>query len=124
MWNISTGELLLEANVGMFDFLSVVFLLSSDSNYIKFASASDDGLIRIWSVDVDSKEKIWNTPNSDGWVIGNDGNLLSWLPLDTCLALVYGPCAHILDSRFSTKLTLSKYQGNQWTSCFPSPRID
>ena len=122
LWNISTEELLLKANVSSF-VISVVLLPSSDSKYIKFASASLDGLIRIWDVDVGLEERTWNTPNRDGWVIGNDGNLLSWIPSDIRPTLIGGPCIRILNSRFSTILELSKYQGNHWTSCFPSSTI-
>ncbi|PAV14874.1 WD40 domain containing protein [Pyrrhoderma noxium] len=118
----STRELLFKANVSSF-VSSVVFLPSFDSKYIKFASASLDGLIRIWDVDVGLEERTWNTPNRDGWVIGNDGNLLSWIPSDIRPTLVGGPCIRILNSRFSTILELSKYQGSHWTSCFPSSTI-
>ena len=122
VWNTSTGELLFKVNVSSF-VSCVVFLPSSDSGYIKFASASSDGLIRIWSVDIDSKERIWNAPDDDGWVIGDDGNLLYWLPSDIRPSLIGGPCVRTLNSRFSTTLTLSEYQGSQWTSCFPFSTI-
>ncbi|PAV14881.1 nucleotide-binding-oligomerization-domain like receptor [Pyrrhoderma noxium] len=118
----STRELLFKANVSSF-VISVVLLPSSDSKYIKFASASLDGLIRIWDVDVGLEERTWNTPNRDGWVIGNNGNLLSWIPSDIRPTLIGGPCIRILNSRFSTILELSKYQGSHWTSCFPSSTI-
>ena len=122
-WDTSTGELFFKANVPS-TVRSVVFLPPSDGKYTKFASASNnDGSIRIWSVDIEEEKRIWNAPNSDGWVTGNDGNLLSWLPSDIRPTLIYGSCVRILNSRRSTTLTLSKYQGNQWTSCFPS-RID
>ena len=120
VYDTSTGQLLFEIN-----FIplakSLVFLPSSDSKYIKFASLSnEDELIRIYCVDIDSKGVISDAPDKDGWLVGNDGNLLSWLPSDIRHSLIYGSCVRILNSRFSAKLTLSKYQGNQWTSCFPS----
>ena len=119
VWNTSTGELLFKANVPS-RVASVVFLPSSENQYIKFASADEDGSIRIWYVDVDSKGRVWNAANSDGWVIGNDSKLLYWLPSNIRPTLIGGPCIRILNSRLSTTLTLSKYQGSQWTSCFPS----
>ena len=125
VWDTSTEieELLFKANVSSF-VSSVVFLPLSDSKYIKFVSASTDGLIRIWDVDVDLEEKIRNAPDSDGWLIGNDRNLLSWLPSDIRPTLTGGSCVRILNSRLSTTITLSKYQGSQWTSCYaPSSMI-
>ena len=123
VWNIFTRELLFKANISSV-VRSVVFLPSSDDKYIKFASSSgEDGLIRIYCVDIDSKGMISDAPNKDGWLVGNDGNLLSWVPSGFRHSLIYGSCVGILNSRFTTKLTLSKYQGNQWTSCFPSSGI-
>ena len=120
VWDISTGNLLFELNPSS-SIMSLVLLPSSDSKYIKFASATArDGLIRIYCVDIDSKGMISDAPNKDGWLVGNDGNLLSWIPSDICRTLIYGSCVRILNSQLSTKLTLSKYQGSQWTSCFPS----
>ena len=122
VWNISTRELLFKANVSSV-IRSVVILPSSDSKHIRFASVSWDRLIRIWRVNINSKERIWNTPNNEGWVIGNDGNLLFWLPLNIRPTFIGGPCIHILNSRLSTVLALSKYQGSQWTSCFSPSTI-
>ena len=123
VWDASTGEHLFEVNVSS-TVSSLVLLPSSNSKYINFASASTrDGLIRIYCVDIDSKGMISDAPNKDGWLVGNDGNLLSWLPSDIRHSLIYGSCVRILNSRFSAKLTLSQYQGNQWTSCFPSSSI-
>ena len=120
VWDISTGNLLFELNPSS-SIMSLVLLPSSDSKYIKFASATDrDGLIRIYCVGIDSKGMISDAPNKDGWLVGNDGNLLSWIPSDICRTLIYGSCVRILNSQLSTKLTLSKYHGSQWTSCFPS----
>ena len=120
----STGKLLFKVNVLSSNTNPIVLLPSSDSKYIKFASASyTNGLIRIYCVDIDSKGVISDIPDKDGWLVGNDGNLLSWVPSDIRHSLIYGSCVGILNSRFSAKLTLSKYQGNQWTSCFPSSSI-
>ena len=123
VYDTSTGETLFEVKVISL-VRSVVFLPSSDSKYINFASSfSKDGLIRIHCVDINSRGMILDAPDKDGWLVRNDGNLLSWVPSDIRLSLIYGSCIRILNSRFSTKLTLSKYQGNQWTSCFPSSSI-
>ena len=121
--DMSTGEPLFEVKV-ISPVRPFVFLPSSDSKYIKFVSSFDeDGLIRIHCVDIDSKGTIFDASNEDGWLVGNDRNLLSWLPSDIRHSLIYGSCVRILNSQFTTKLTLSKYQGNQWTSCFPSSSI-
>ena len=108
-------------------FILVLFYLDdfklSDNKYIKFVSASTDGLIRIWIVDVGIKEKVWNAPDENGWVTDDDKNLLFWLPSNIRSTLIYGSCIRILNTHLSTKLTLSKYQGSQWTSCLPSSTI-
>ena len=121
--SISTGYPIFKLKVP-WPLNSLVFLPSDDSKYIKFASASyADGLIRIYCVDIDSKGMISDAPNKDGWLVRNDGSLLSWIPSDIRRTLIYGSCVRILNSRFSAELTLSKYQGSQWTSCFPSSSI-
>ena len=87
VWNMLTRKILFKSD-GTSVVNSIVFLPSSDSKRIKFASASIDGLIRIWCVDVVSKEKIWNAPGDDGWLIGDDGILLLWLPSNVRRTLV------------------------------------
>ena len=98
----------------------VEFLPSTDPKYIKLASVSVDGLVRIWCFDLYSQETTWILEN-DGWLTGNDGNLLFWVPSDLRSTLVNGPPTRILDSRFSTKLTLSENQGTLWTACHRTP---
>ena len=97
----------------------ITFLPSTDAKYIRLASASNDGLIRIWCLDLSSKETTWILKN-DGWLTGNDGNLLFWVPSDLRSTLTNGPCTRILNSQFSTKLILSENQGTQWTACHRS----
>ena len=119
LWKLSTGEPFRvdeSSSIG-----SLVFLPSPDSKCIKFASVSNrDKLVRVYCWHVDARGTIFRPPNRDGWLFDNDGNLLSWVPSDKSYPLIYGSCIRILNSRFLTKLTLSKYQGSQWTSCFPS----
>ncbi|PAV14873.1 WD40 domain containing protein [Pyrrhoderma noxium] len=71
VYDTSTGQLLFEIN-----FIplakSLVFLPSSDSKYIKFASLSnEDELIRIYCVDIDSKGVISDAPDKDGPLPGS-----------------------------------------------------
>ena len=123
VWETSTNVPLFGVKISS-SFVSIVFLPSSDGKYTKFASASnEDGLIHIYCVDIDSRGKISDAPDDDGWIIGNDGNLISWVPSDIRRTLIYGSCFRILNTQLSTKLTLSKYQGSRWTSCFPSSSI-
>ena len=101
----------------------ITFLPSTDAKYIRLASASNDGLIRIWCLDLSSKETTWILKN-DGWLTGNDGNLLFWVPSDLRSTLTNGPCTRILNSQFSTKLILSENHGTRWVAChcsLPSP---
>ena len=93
----------------------ITFLPSTDPKYIRLASASNDGLIRIWCLDLDSQETNW-VLKDDGWLTGNDGNLLFWVPSDLRSTLITGPCTRIFNSQFSTKLLLSEHQGTSWTT--------
>ena len=93
----------------------VEFLPSTDPKYIKLASVSVDGLVRIWCFDLYSQETTWILEN-DGWLTGNDGSLLFWVPSDLRSTLITGPCTRIFNSQFSTKLLLSEHQGTSWTT--------
>ena len=118
IWNAFTGSLFFKI---FFPALSncIVFLPSTDPKYFRLASASNDGLIRIWCLDLSSQETTWNLQNN-GWLTGNDGNLLFWVPSDLRSTLTNGPCTRILNSQFSTKLILSENQGTRWTACHRS----
>ena len=101
----------------------IAFLPSTDPKSIRLASASRDGLIRIWCLDLCSQETTWNLQN-DGWLTGNDGNLLFWFPSDLRSTFIHGPCSRILNSQSSTNLILSENQGTRWVAChcsLPSP---
>ena len=118
LWNALTGNLFLKTNISC-SLNNVAFLPSADPKYIKFASASHDGLIRIWCFDLHSQEPAWNLQD-DGWLTGNDGNLLFWVPSDLRSSLINNHCTRILNSQFLTKLILSENQGSRWTTCFRS----
>ena len=119
VWNTLTGSLFFKTSFSA-SVNYVEFLPLTDPKYIRLASVSMDGLIRIWCFDLCSQETTWILEN-DGWLIGNDGNLLFWVPSDLRSTLVNGPPTRILDSRFSTKLTLSENQGTLWTACHRTP---
>ncbi|PAV19327.1 nucleotide-binding-oligomerization-domain like receptor [Pyrrhoderma noxium] len=76
VWNAFTGGLLFYFILPVL-LNDIAFLPSTDPKYIRLASASSDGLIRIWCLDVGSQETAWILKN-DGWLTGNDGNLLFW----------------------------------------------
>ena len=114
VWNALTGSLFSKTLLSV-SLNYIAFLPSTDPKSIRLASASSDGLIRIWCFDLDSQETNWILKN-DGWLIGNDGNLLFWVPSDLRSTFINGPCTHILNSQFSTKLILSNHQGTSWTT--------
>ena len=97
----------------------ITFLPSTDAKYIRLASASNDGPIRIWCFDLSSKGTTWVLKN-DEWLTENDRNLLFWVPSDLRSTFINGPCTHILNSQFSTKLIQSENQGTWWTACHHS----
>ena len=109
MWNAFTGSLFFNFNLPV-SLNRIAFLPSTDPKYIRLASASSDGLIRIWCLDLGSQETTWILKNN-GWLTGNDGNLLFWVPSDLRSTLINGPCTRILNSQFSTKLIQSENQG-------------
>ena len=116
VWNTLTGSLFSKTLLSV-SFNYIAFLPSTDPKYIRLASVSNDGLIRIWCLDLSSQETTWNLQNN-GWLTGNDGNLLFWVPSDLRSTLTNGPCTRILNSHFSTKLILSENQGSRWTVCY------
>lgn len=79
---------------------------ASDSNFIKFVPSSDDGTIHLWSIDTETKSLMWRLKD-DGWQTGSNGDLLMWIPLDLCRALIYGP--RTLNTGPSTRHHLSIY---------------
>ena len=116
MWDALRGSLSFKTNLSSSP-NNVAFLPSADSKYIKFASASYDGLIRIWCFDLHSQKTAWNI-RDDGWLTGNDRNLLFWVPSDLRSSLINNHCSRILNSQFLNKLILSENQGSRWTVCY------
>ena len=49
---------------------------------IHFASGSSDGTIRIWTLSDDANDVIWHLRRDDGWVVGENGELIMWIPPD------------------------------------------
>ena len=121
LWNVSTGVLFFQSRVSSYVYHIAAFP-TSDSGYIKFASSSFDGTIHIWSVPIEEEGKKWRLED-DGWLTGNNGKYLIWIPPDLRHSLVHGPCIRTLNTQFSTKLYLSANQGDQWAACFSSPDL-
>ena len=122
VWNALTGSSFFKSFFWS-SLNPIAFLPSADPKYIRLASASGDGLVRISCLDLGSQETTWVLQNN-GWLTGNDGNLLFWVPSDLRSTLINGPCTRILNSQFSTKLILSENQGTRWMAChrsLPSP---
>ena len=116
VWDALGGSLSFKTNLSSSP-NNVAFLPSADPKYIKFASASYDGLIRIWCFDLHSQKTAWNI-RDDGWLTGNDRNLLFWVPSDLRSSLINNHCSRILNSQFLNKLILSENQGSRWTVCY------
>ena len=70
---------------------------------VHFASGSYDGAIRIWTLEDDTDDVIWHLRRDDGWVVGGDGELIMWIPLDLRSHLRL-PNSPIILSSFNMKL--------------------
>ena len=120
IWNVSKGELFFKGFTLSRATSVTVFPPSFVREYIKLALASIDGLAYIWCVNTYSDEQTWGGSFNGEWLTKNDGNLVIWIPPDTRRTLVNYLCTQILNCQSSIVLTMSRYQGNQWATCFSS----
>ena len=71
---------------------------------IHFASGSNDGTIRIWTLEDDANDVIWHLQRDDGWVVGEDRELIMWIPPDLRTHLRGMGNTRILNRSFNMKL--------------------
>ena len=71
---------------------------------IHFASGSYDGTIRIWTLEDDANDVIWHFRHDNGWVVGENGELIMWIPPDLCTHLRGMGNTRILNRSFNMKL--------------------
>ena len=80
----------------------------------RFASGSSDGTIRIWSIPKSDVE--WNM-RKDGWIVGNNNELLIWIPNELRSTVIVPTCSLTINCPFETKLDFSgHFEGRSWTS--------
>ncbi|PAV17364.1 WD40 domain containing protein [Pyrrhoderma noxium] len=100
IWDASTGNLCRSFKGHMDDVNSICFFPDG----IHFASGSEDGTIRIWTLEDDTNDVIWHLRRDDGWVVGQNGELIMWIPPDlrSHLCIMNNPT--ILNRSFIMKL--------------------
>ncbi|PAV17375.1 WD40 domain containing protein [Pyrrhoderma noxium] len=100
IWDASTGNICRSFKGHMDNVNSVCFFPDS----IHFASGSRDGAIRIWTLEDDASDVIRNLRRDNGWVVGENGELIMWIPHDLRSHLCERSNTRILNLPFHMKL--------------------
>ena len=117
LWDAKTGQPLMAPFNGHTDYVRSV-MFSHDAKFV--VSASDDNTIRIWSTEQiqQSLYTTQSTVDDDGWVKGENGELLFWVPPHHRVCLhrpniirTIGPNVTQLDFE-NARL------GDDWTECY------
>jgi len=127
LWDAATGapSATLSGHGGMVS--DVTF--TPDGQYI--VSCSDDETIRVWDVEQacasssrsDNDIIMALAPtglNSDGWLLGQSGELLLWVPPEYRAYLHVPPCTMVIGKRRIVITTDDRrlYHGEDWTACW------
>ena len=100
VWDAMTGNPLFPPFRGHTDWVTFVCSFPDGRH---FATGSKDGTIRIWTLDTIPNDTDWELRN-DNWVVGENGELMMWIPTDLHRHL----CGHrnvtILNHSFYLKL--------------------
>ena len=78
VWDAVTGKHLFPPFRGHTDWINSVCFFPDGT---RFATGSWDGTIRIWTLDEIPDETNWRL-RDNGWVIGENGELMIWIPRD------------------------------------------
>ncbi|PAV14699.1 WD40 domain containing protein [Pyrrhoderma noxium] len=78
VWDAVTGKPLFPSFSGHTNYINSVRFFPDGT---RFATGSFDGSIRIWILDEISNEINWRS-RDDGWVVGENGELMMWIPTD------------------------------------------
>ena len=78
VWDTDTGKLLFPPFSGHTNWINSVCFFPDGTH---FATGSDDGTIRVWTLDEVANETNWEL-RDNGWVVGENGELMMWIPTD------------------------------------------
>ena len=78
VWDALTGEPIRLTLRGHTDSINSVCFFSDGR---RFVTGSSDGTIRIWALDAIPNNADWDL-RDDNWVVGENGNLMMWIPTD------------------------------------------
>ena len=78
VWDAVTGKPLFPPFMSRADRINSVCFFPDET---RFATGSFDGTIRIWTLDEIPIEINWQLRH-DGWVVGENGELMMWIPTD------------------------------------------
>ncbi|PAV14694.1 nucleotide-binding-oligomerization-domain like receptor [Pyrrhoderma noxium] len=78
VWDAVTGKPLFPPFSGHTKWINSVCFFPDGT---RFATGSKDGTIRIWTLDEIANEINWELKD-DGWVVGDNGELMMWMPTD------------------------------------------
>ncbi|PAV14688.1 reverse transcriptase ribonuclease H [Pyrrhoderma noxium] len=78
VWDAVTGKLLFPPFSGHTNYINSVRFFPDGT---RFATGSRDGTIRIWTLDEIPDETNWEL-RDNGWFIGENGELMIWIPRD------------------------------------------
>ena len=118
VWDVSTGQTILGPLRGHTNWVNLV-AFSHDGNSI-FSVSSLDKTIRIWSTEQVQQSLYTNqsTVDDDGWVKGENGELLFWVPPRHRLCLHRPNNTRIIGPN-ETQLDFGNARwGEDWTQCY------
>lgn len=129
LWDVESGKAILGPVKGHVSSVRSI-RFSPDGRHI--ASGSEDGTIRIWDIENAvapsataevGTHRNW-TLSEEGWVLGQDGELLLWIPPDMRASLWYPRNTAFMSSRFVMKLHFTERgMGRNWQEYFDPRKL-
>ena len=121
VWNVESAETVIGPLKGHEGSVPSV-AISNDGHHV--VSCSDDSTTRVWDLKKlhGSFTHDVQVPDEDGWVKGESGELLFWVPrIHRCS--FYGPRSLIVIGQHQTRVNYSHVQfGEDWIKCYTSDR--